>query len=395
MRAPLQLIMVLAALVLGSGLLLGSILLVDTPAAHAQTTGSTELAPCEQGTLPSGALYLICVPPEAEWNGDLVVYAHGYTSPTEKLGFQNLRLSDGTYLPDVVLSRGYAFATTSYRQNGLAIREGADDIRELVTQFQVSKQTPNHTYLTGVSEGALITTLLIEQSPERFSGGLAACGPIGSFRRQVNYLGDFRVLFDYFFPGVLPGSPIKIPDDVSANWESTYVPKIKQALEDRPLATIQLMSTFIQSSGAPIDLSNPATWKPATINLLWYNVFATNDARQKLGDNPYDNSNRVYRGSANDRRLNQHVKRFSADPVALRNLVPYETSGQVTRPLVTIHTTGDEVVPYWQERRYLAKVQTSEEGRVTAIPILRSGHCNFRREEVLAAFNLLVWQVNQ
>jgi hypothetical protein len=182
---------------------------------------------------------------------------------------------------------------------------------------------------------------------------------------------------------------------VIANWESTYVPKIEQALADRPLATGQLMSTFISSSGAPLDLLNPATWKPAAINLLWYNVFATNDARQKLGGNPYDNSKRVYRGSANDWRLNQYVRRFSADPVALRNLVPYETSGQVRRPLVTIHTTGDEVVPYWQERRYLAKVQTSEEGRVTAIPILRYGHCNFRREEVLAAFNLLVWQVNQ
>jgi pimeloyl-ACP methyl ester carboxylesterase len=395
MRAPLQLIMVLAALVLGSGLLLGSILLVDTPAAHAQTTGSTELAPCEQGKLPSGALYLICVPPEGEWNGDLVVYAHGYTSPTEKLGFQQLSLADGTYLPDVVLSRGYAFATTSYRQNGLAILEGTEDIRELVTQFQVSKQNPNHTYLTGVSEGALITTLLIERLPERFSGGLAACGPIGSFRRQVNYIGDFRVLFDYFFPGVLPGSPIDIPQDVMAKWDTDYVPAIRQALDRRPLATMQLMSTFIQSSGAPIDLSNPATWKPATINLLWYNVFATNDARQKLGGNPFDNSNRVYRGSANDWRLNQYVQRFRADPVALQNLVPYETSGQVTRPLVTIHTTGDEVIPYWQERRYLAKVETSGERRVTAIPILRYGHCNFSREEVLAAFNLLVWQVNQ
>jgi len=404
MRAPLQLIMVLAALVLGSGLLLGSSLLVDTPAAAAQTTLTS--GPCgeqgtlnsqvAQGTLPSGAFYLICVPATG-WNGDLVVYAHGYTPVTAPLGFQNLILPDGSYLPDLVLGRGYAFATTSYRQNGLAILEGADDIRELITRFaQVNNgQTANHTYLTGVSEGALITTLLTEQSPDRFSGGLAACGPIGSFRRQINYFGDFRVLFDYFFPGVLPGSPIDIPNSVIANWESTYVPQIKQALADRPLATAQLMSTFISSSGAPLDLSNPTTWKPATLNLLWYNVFATNDARQKLGGNPFDNHNRVYRGSANDWLLNKKVERFRADETALKHLVPYETSGRVTRPLVTIHTTGDEIVPYWQERRYLAKVQTSGEGRVVPIPILRYGHCNFRSEEVLAAFNLLVWQVNQ
>jgi hypothetical protein len=32
---------------------------------------------------------------------------------------------------------------------------------------------------------------------------------------------------------------------------------------------------------------------------------------------------------------------------------------------------------------------------VTAIPILRYGHCNFTSQEVLSPFDLLVWQVNQ
>jgi hypothetical protein len=401
-RAVLQLIVVLAALVLSSGLMLGSKLL-ETP-AHAQTTDSLALTTCgedgqlpsqvAQGKLDSGALYLICVPATG-WNGDLVVYAHGYTSPTEQLGFQNLMLPDGTHLPDVVLGQQYAFATTSYRQNGLSILEGAGDIRQLTALFpQVNNgQRATYTYLTGVSEGALITTLLIEQSPQQFSGGLAACGPIGSFRGQINYFGDFRVLFDYFFPGVLPASPIEVPNGVIRDWQSTYVPKIKQALDNRPLATAQLMSTFIRSSGAPIDLSNPARWDSATINLLWYNVFATNDAQQNLGGNPFDNHSRVYRGSANDWQLNQKVERFSADPIALQKVASYETSGQVMRPLVTIHTTGDEIIPYWQELRYLAKVQTSGKGRVTPIPILRYGHCNFTSQETLGAFKLLVGQV--
>ena len=155
------------------------------------------------------------------------------------------------------------------------------------------------------------------------------------------------------------------------------------------------MNTFILSSGAPIDLSNPARWESATVNLLWYNVFATNDARQKLGGNPFDNTNRVYIGSANDSMLNEKITRFGADSIALDNLVPYDTSGQVKRPLVTIHTTGDEVVPYWQELRYLNKVETSEKGQVTPIPIDRYGHCAFSSQEVLGAFNLLVSQVNQ
>ena len=116
---------------------------------------------------------------------------------------------------------------------------------------------------------------------------------------------------------------------------------------------------------------------------------------QKLGGNPFDNTNRVYSGSANDSMLNKNIARFGAKSIALDNLVPYETSGRVKRPLVTIHTTGDEVVPYWQELRYLNKVETSKKGQVTPIRIVRYGHCEFSSQEVLGAFNLLVSQVNQ
>ena len=61
-------------------------------------------------------------------------------------------------------------------------------------------------YLVGVSQGGLVCTLAVEQNPGIFSGGLSLCGPIGDFRRQINYWGDFRVAFDYFFPNVIPFS---------------------------------------------------------------------------------------------------------------------------------------------------------------------------------------------
>src|SRR4030095_9392839 len=98
----------------------------------------------------------------------------------------------------LALSQGYAFATTSYRQNGLAILEGVDDIRELVAAFP----SPVRTHVAGVSEGRLRGTLLPERWPELFASAVAAGGPIGSFRAQIDSFGDFRVLFDDFFPGV-------------------------------------------------------------------------------------------------------------------------------------------------------------------------------------------------
>ena len=70
-------------------------------------------------------------------------------------------------------------------------------------------------FVTGVSEGGLVAAKSLEDDAA-FSGGVEVCGPIGSFQKQIDYFSDVRVLFDYFFPGVLitgtPGeSAINIP----------------------------------------------------------------------------------------------------------------------------------------------------------------------------------------
>ena len=171
--------------------------------------------------------------PPVGWNQQLVVFAPGYAAPGPLLNFHDLTLG-GVNLPALVLSQGYAFATTSYRQNGLAILEGADDIRELVTAFTVRVAPPPRTFMTGGSEGGLVAALLLEQSPGTFSSGLAACSPIGTFRGQVNYVGDFRVLFDYFFPDVIPGSAIDVPFYVVKDWLTTVPARGAMALTGEP-----------------------------------------------------------------------------------------------------------------------------------------------------------------
>jgi pimeloyl-ACP methyl ester carboxylesterase len=344
---------------------------------HAQATPG----PCLPGMLPGGARSLICVP-SSGWNGQLVVYAHGYVAPGLPLDFYQLTTADGTALPVLVQALGYAFATTSYRQNGLAILEGAEDIRELTAAFAAAYPAPSRTHLAGVSEGGLVATLLAEQSPGLFDSALAACGPIGSFRAQLNYLGDFRVLFDYFFPGVIPGSPIDVPPGVAAHWDSVFVPLITATLAANPARAFELMRV----SKAAYDPANPATIVNTTINALWYNVFGANDARQKLGGNPFGNRLRWYFGSANDLRLNLLVRRFDTASAAAVAMRPYETSGDLRIPLVTLHTTADEVVPFAHELLYLPKVDRADRGAFVPVPIARYGHCNFTTAEVAFGF---------
>ena len=356
-------------------------------AAPALSVQNLESYTVYEGTLVTGALFKIWMP-EA-WNGELVLFAHGYVDPTQPVEIpeSQLTMDDGTYIPDLVTEMGYAFATTSYRENGFAVQEAIIDLVELEFKFEELFPEPEFVYLVGASEGGLITVKSLEMK-KLYDGGLALCGPIGDMQAQVNYIGDFRVLFDYFFPGTLPGSPIHIPDELIQNWDSKYVPKILQLLQDYPERTLQL----IRCARAPIDPDDPTTIPQTVLGVLWYNVFATNDLVERVGGNPYDNTDRLYHGSGDDQYLNANVQRFAADPQALQNLKRFfDTTGQLNRPVVTMHTVGDQIVPAWHERYYREKV-FPENGRImyTNQFIWRYGHCNFTKDEVLAGFELMV-----
>jgi pimeloyl-ACP methyl ester carboxylesterase len=361
--------------------------LAGAPAARA--AGPTP-GPCAEGALPGGALWLICVPASG-WNGDVVLWAHGYVAPQEPLQFANLDLPDGTYLPELVQQLGFAFATTSYRSNGLVALDALDDMRQLVAQYRaLARPAPaSRTYLTGASEGGLVNALLAERSPQLFSGALAACGPVGSFHAQLAYWGDFRLLFDYFFPDVLPGSPIAIPQELIDSWDTVYAPRISDAIRANPVAARELIAT----ARAPIDPADPDTVLATTLSLLWYNVFATNDGVGRLGGNPFDNQRRWYSGSSNDLRLNLAIPRYTADPDALLALAAYETSGRPAIPVVLPHTTRDELIRVDQAIRYWLKARPAGDGPVTPVLVPRYGHCNFTTAELLLSFGLLVLQV--
>jgi pimeloyl-ACP methyl ester carboxylesterase len=316
-----------------------------------------------------------------------VIFAHGYVSPTDPIGFYHLAIAD-LPLPLLAQAFGYAFATTSYRTNGLAILEGAEDVRELIAALpQALGRSPGRVLLTGVSEGALVATLVAERPPRVIDGALAMCGPIGDFRAQIDYVGDFRVLFDYFFPGVIPGTATSVPSGVMDQWETTYAPAALVAMASSPDKLVEL----IRTSGSVFDVTDPLpTALQTALTLLWYSVFATNDTRARLLGNPYDNQNRVYAGSNDDARLNAQVARFTADPAALSALASYQVSGRSQVPLVSLHTTGDSVVPIAQAVVYYLKSLGAPGSPFTPLVVPHYGHCGFTVEEAVGAFILLV-----
>jgi hypothetical protein len=109
----------------------------------------------------------------------------------------------------------------------------------------------------------------------------------------------------------------------------------------------------------------------------------------------YGNVGVDYRGSTNDAALNRGIQRFTftGSEAALSKL---ETTGRLTRPLVTVHTTGDQIVPEWHEPLYRAKTSRSFTSWLlhSRLTVSRYGHCTFTAEEVLGAFALLVLKVS-
>jgi pimeloyl-ACP methyl ester carboxylesterase len=343
---------------------------------------------CTDGGLQHGALYRVCFP--GAWNGNLVLYAHGYVAPQRELAIPE-EIVGGQPASSLITGLGYAYATTSYRANGLVAPDAVDDLLELMDTVEHRyRPDPARTVIVGFSEGGLVATLGVERHADRFDGALAGCGPIGDFRAQLDYIDDFRVVFDYFFPELIPGNALDIPESVRERWDQLYVPAIVVALAARPDAARQL----VRVTGAPVAGDDLRSLAETTIGLLWYNVFGTDDAQARLGGQPFDNSTRVYSGSSDDAALNAGVERFTADP-ALPALERFGTSGTLSVPLINLHTTGDPIVPFSQAALYGQKVgQAGASAWFTQIDVARHGHCTFEAVELLSAFASLWDRVN-
>jgi len=369
-----------------------------------------------EGETGPGSLYALYIP--TNWNGEAIYYAHGIRPPVPYAPI-SLNDQDNFFeVRDALGALGYAFAYSSFSENGLAVKDGAQRTHQLLGLLTSElHQQPQRNYLAGYSLGALVALDLAERFPTQYDGALMMCGMVGGTPRELQYVGDVRALFDAYYPGVLPGNVISVPSPpMSVSELQARVIAAITPTPTNPNATLGLYAIASTAQTplayAPIgslgDPSSPAfnSLVGSLITALYYQLLGTPDVVDRThGHSPYDNRTTIYTMGtpalpfpalastiqAMIAASNQLVTRYDITPDARNYLENYYLpTGDLKIPVVSVHNLWDPLVPFFHEPA-LAQIVTSagSSSMLLQRAVPSYGHCNFSTPLVVSSFQTL------
>jgi pimeloyl-ACP methyl ester carboxylesterase len=266
--------------------------------------------------------------------------------------------------------------------------------RQLLGLFTSEFGRPEHTYVMGTSMGGLITLMLAEKNPGLFDGAVPMCTFASGAQKLIDYWSNTRVVFDYFFPGVLSGDALHVPDDLDL---AAALPVVRQALLADPARAMQMAGVEqldIQYASFS-ELVNAVMGPLNSASILGLQINFTNDVLAHThGHSSFNNTATIYTGSQDDAALNAGVDRFASTPDAMNYVEHYyEPDGNLSIPVLTLHTSRDPGVPLWHEAAYAGVVATQGKADLLVQRVFdRFGHCQFTvSEQVTALEDLARW----
>jgi pimeloyl-ACP methyl ester carboxylesterase len=358
-----------------------------------------------------GAAYRIEVP--LNWNGDLVLYAHGFR------GSGTTVWVDSSPLRVYQVTNGFAWAASSYQTNGYDVGQGVRDSHALIDLFRdVFGHRARHVYMTGASMGGHITAATIEHFPHSFVGAMPICGVLGDAK-----------LFDYFLDAnvtaaALTGAPITFPLQPTADFPASYVQLVNGELPalgsgfGRGPTNPPTFTPLGQEWAAAVEQRTGGTrpgfdsafafWNSlpslAPLNSLpfLFGIYPglTGGTIGIANGNVTSNRFTIYQLDGNFRlspdeiALNRAVLRVSRTALPSRDLsgVPL-VAGNPRIPVLSMHDIGDLFVPFSMEQIYALRVALHGESRLLVTRAIRGvNHCDFTLSELQHSFaDLVTW----
>lgn len=413
----------LALVTLVIGLVAGQTRVLSATLPPGCSSGTGEMV-CT-GTFLDGAAFRVEVP--ANWNGTLLLYSHGYVAP----GPPYLPAPGSNPATDVgdpltgawALTHGFALAGSSYSSRGWALQDAFKDQIAVLDWFDSNIGTPQRTIAWGHSLGGIITAGLLQLFPNRFSAGLPMCGVLAGGVGTWNQALDAQVALQTLLPG---GSSLQLVNISSPLTNFLHAQGVVAAAQTTPQGQARLALAaalgdtpgwFDSASPEPASTDfatqeqNQFDWLSQVDDVFVFDFRAEMEAR--AGGNPSSNTGVDYRVqlahsvdagevaalyqaagldlNADLAALNA-APRISADPGAvhyLENNIAFD--GNLSMPVLTMHTTGDGLVVNTDESAYAAAVRSAgDNSLLRQVFVHRAGHCTFTPGETVAALQTLV-----
>jgi pimeloyl-ACP methyl ester carboxylesterase len=360
-----------------------------------------------------GAGYRIEIP--KNWNGGLVLYAHGIrlgagANVRQLLDVPELTVSNPP-LRQHLLANGYAWAASSYSRNGYAVETGVRDSMRLLRHFRKRFEEPERVYAMGHSMGGHIVGVLAEKHARHFDGAQPMCGVMGDVQ-----------LFDFFLDYNLvaqtltdPPAEFPPPPEYLQRVAFDVLPKLGFSPPGTPgqfpfalSAAGQDLKTVVRNltgGQRPTYDAGFIYWNSPPLPFLF--LLGTDDGTVAgaVDGVVVGNAGRVYSfapgnaASPFGATLNRDILRVRFDRDVREKFgaegIPGIT-GKIGVPVITLHTLGDLFVNFSMQQVYARRVAAQKRGHLLVQRAIRDvGHCFFSPLEEAAAFDDLVKWVDQ
>lgn len=350
----------------------------------------------------NGAAYRVEVP--ANWNGRLVMYAHGYAGTGNALGVSNPSIRRH------LIQNGYAWAASSYSKNYYDVRVGVEDTNALALAFNRiatangrNLAAPTRTYITGHSMGGHITAAAIDEEAlddannrVRYHGAVPMCGVMGDTE-----------LFDYFAGAQVAAQALAgVPNHPFTDWATIrdqVTATLFTAFPGTPTATgAQFMSVVENLTGGDRPLFDLGVAFGGSFSPVW-GVFGGDGTVTGILNKSVLDTNRftytIAGDAAGSAALNAAAQKLTAVPDANRERrdglrwIP-KANGEIGIPVVSLHTLGDLYVPFSMQQIYKRRVVAEGNDRWLVQRAIRGiSHCDFTVAEQVEAFDAMVqWE---
>jgi pimeloyl-ACP methyl ester carboxylesterase len=343
--------------------------------ASADIAGSSIWADQVEGTTGKGAMYALFKP--VNWNGDVVYFAHGIIDPA--LAVTLPTGDDAEAIRNSLGRLGFAVAYSSFSETGYDFKDGLQRTHQLRGLVTSRFGQPKRSFLLGQSLGSQIVEALAETYPDQYDGAVALCGVLGGTRRQIDYIGHIRTVFDAMYPNWLPGTTTQSVPVIPS--QQDVVNAALFAMSGDGFAGFAKLASINESLVAGRNANEMIN---TLITALVYHARGVNDFIDHAhGHFPFDNSKTVYSSFALPIQMmdgiNGSIARYTSTNDAQAWLDGnYQPTGQLRIPMLTLHNRFDPVVPFSHEGAYQQATSSAGfSGNLRQRSTNDYGHCSF------------------